>query len=80
MTWGPRPPEIRIGARRLALKSDSSEPARTVTRTSTSSAELAGVLAGLALGQEVPEELWAAVAEALAWAYSVSGAAITPNR
>jgi flagellar biosynthesis protein len=37
-------------------------------------------LAGLALGHEVPEELWAAVAEALAWAYSVSGAAITPNR
>ena len=30
-------------------------------------------------GQEVPEELWAAVAEALAWAYSVSDAAITPN-
>ena len=26
-------------------------------------------LAGLALGGEVPEELWAAVAEALAWAY-----------
>jgi flagellar biosynthesis protein len=42
--------------------------------------ELADALASLALGQEVPEELWAAVAEALAWAYSVSGAAITPNR
>jgi flagellar biosynthesis protein len=42
--------------------------------------ELADALAGLALGQEVPEELWAAVAEALAWAYSVSDAAITPNR
>jgi flagellar biosynthesis protein len=41
--------------------------------------ELADALAGLALGQEVPEELWAAVAEALAWAYSVSDSAITPN-
>jgi flagellar biosynthesis protein len=42
--------------------------------------ELADALAGLALGSEVPEELWAAVAEALAWAYSVSERAITPNR
>ena len=42
--------------------------------------ELADALAALALGDEVPEELWAAVAEALAWAYSVSAAAITPNR
>jgi type III secretion system FlhB-like substrate exporter len=42
--------------------------------------ELADALAALALGDEVPEELWAAVAEALAWAYSVSADAITPNR
>jgi flagellar biosynthesis protein len=42
--------------------------------------ELADALAHLALGSDVPEELWAAVAEALAWAYSVSGTAITPNR
>ena len=42
--------------------------------------ELADALADLALGHEVPEELWTAVAEALAWAYSVSDAAITPNR
>jgi flagellar biosynthesis protein len=42
--------------------------------------ELADALAGLALGAEVPEELWAAVAEALAWAYSVSASANTPNR
>ena len=42
--------------------------------------ELADALAGLALGHEVPESLWAAVAEALAWAYSVSDDAITPNR
>jgi flagellar biosynthesis protein len=41
--------------------------------------ELADALAGLALGHEVPHELWTAVAEALAWAYSVSDAAITPN-
>ncbi len=30
---------------------------------------LAEALAGLELGREVPEELWVAVAEALAWAY-----------
>ena len=41
--------------------------------------ELADDLAHLALRQEVPQELWTAVAEALAWAYSVSDAAITPN-
>jgi flagellar biosynthesis protein len=41
--------------------------------------DLADALAGLALGQEVPQELWEAVAEVLAWAYSVSDAAITPN-
>ena len=32
---------------------------------------LAEALAGLELGREVPEQLWAAVAEALAWAYSL---------
>ena len=42
--------------------------------------ELADALAHMALGDEVPEELWAAVAEALAWAYAVSERAITPNR
>jgi flagellar biosynthesis protein len=42
--------------------------------------DLADALAGLALGQEVPQELWDAVAEVLAWAYAVSDAAITPNR
>jgi flagellar biosynthesis protein len=42
--------------------------------------ELADALANLALGDEVPEDLWAAVAEALAWAYGVSARAITPNR
>jgi flagellar biosynthesis protein len=42
--------------------------------------ELADALANMALGDEVPEELWAAVAEALAWAYAVSERAITPNR
>ena len=42
--------------------------------------ELASALAQLSLGQEVPEAMWTAVAEVLAWAYSVSDAAITPNR
>ena len=32
---------------------------------------LAAALAGLELGHEVPEALWVAVAEALAWAYSL---------
>ena len=42
--------------------------------------ELADALARLALGAEVPEDLWTAVAAALAWAYGVSDAAITPKR
>jgi flagellar biosynthesis protein len=42
--------------------------------------ELADALASLALGDEVPEELWTAVAEVLAWAYSLGDAPITPNR
>ena len=41
---------------------------------------LADALAPLALGQEVPEELWMAVAEVLAWAYGLERGAITPNR
>jgi flagellar biosynthesis protein len=32
---------------------------------------LAAALGGLEIGHEVPEELWAAVAEALAWAYGL---------
>jgi flagellar biosynthesis protein len=34
--------------------------------------QLASALAMLALGDEVPEELWTAVAEVLAWAYGLS--------
>jgi flagellar biosynthesis protein len=41
---------------------------------------LAAALGALALGQEVPEELWLAVAEVLAWAYELERDAITPNR
>ena len=41
---------------------------------------LAAALGSLALGQEVPEELWLAVAEVLAWAYELERRAITPNR
>jgi len=41
---------------------------------------LADALAQLALGQEVPEELWGAVAAALAWAYAVSDSAAPGNR
>ena len=39
---------------------------------------LAAALAGLELGHEVPEELWAAVAEALAWAYALDVKARRP--
>ena len=42
-------------------------------------AALAQALAGLALGAEVPEALWAAVAEVLAWAYGLQGGRNTPN-
>jgi flagellar biosynthesis protein len=42
--------------------------------------QLADALAQLALGQEVPEELWGAVAAALAWAYAVSDSAAPGNR
>ncbi len=40
---------------------------------------LATALAELALGDEVPEEMWAAVAEVLAWAYRLDSGAITPK-
>jgi flagellar biosynthesis protein len=33
--------------------------------------ELAASLAALAVGEEVPEAMWKAVAEVLAWAYSL---------
>ena len=36
---------------------------------------LAQALAGLEIGHEVPEELWAAVAETLAWAYRLDARA-----
>ena len=42
--------------------------------------ELASMLAQLSLGQEVPEAMWTAVAEVLAWAYGLSGKGPTPNR
>jgi len=38
---------------------------------------LAAALAGLELGADVPEELWVAVAEALAWAYRLDVSART---
>jgi flagellar biosynthesis protein len=41
--------------------------------------ELASALAQLSLGQEVPEAMWTAVAEVLAWAYGLQSGAPTPN-
>jgi flagellar biosynthesis protein len=40
---------------------------------------LADALASLALGEEVPEAMWTAVAEVLAWAYKLDRRAITTN-
>jgi flagellar biosynthesis protein len=40
---------------------------------------LAEALAGLELGKEVPEELWVAVAQALAWAYRLDLRASNPT-
>ena len=42
--------------------------------------ELADALAQLALGQEVPQAMWTAVAEVLAWAYGLQKGVPTPNR
>ncbi len=41
--------------------------------------QLADSLAALALGDEVPEELWTAVAQVLAWAYSLDGGGNYPR-
>lgn len=42
--------------------------------------ELADALASLALGQEVPQALWTAVAQVLAWAYGLQKGGPTPKR
>jgi flagellar biosynthesis protein len=42
--------------------------------------ELAKALTDLALGQEIPEQMWTAVAQVLAWAYGLSEKRPTPNR
>ncbi|MDA0183874.1 EscU/YscU/HrcU family type III secretion system export apparatus switch protein [Solirubrobacter phytolaccae] len=42
--------------------------------------ELASALTELALGQEIPEQMWTAVAQVLAWAYGLSEKRPTPNR
>jgi flagellar biosynthesis protein len=42
--------------------------------------QLADALASLALGDEVPEALWTAVAEVLVWAFSLEPGPTTPNR
>ena len=42
--------------------------------------ELAKALSDLALGQEIPDQMWTAVAQVLAWAYGLSEKRPTPNR
>ena len=42
--------------------------------------ELAKALTDLALGQEIPEQMWTAVAQVLAWAYGLSDSRPNTNR
>jgi flagellar biosynthesis protein len=42
--------------------------------------ELASALTELALGQEIPEQMWTAVAQVLAWAYGLSDSRPNTNR
>jgi flagellar biosynthesis protein len=42
--------------------------------------ELASALTQLALGDEIPEQMWTAVAQVLAWAYGLSEKRPTTNR
>ena len=42
--------------------------------------ELATALTELAMGQEIPDQMWTAVAQVLAWAYGLSEKRPTPNR
>ena len=42
--------------------------------------ELASALAQLALGDEIPEQMWTAVAQVLAWAYGLSEKRPTTKR
>ena len=42
--------------------------------------ELASALSQLALGQEIPEQMWTAVAQVLAWAYGLSDSRPNTNR
>ena len=41
---------------------------------------LASALSQLALGQEIPEQMWTAVAQVLAWAYGLSDLSPDTNR
>jgi flagellar biosynthesis protein len=42
--------------------------------------ELASALTELALGKEIPEQMWTAVAQVLAWAYGLSDSRPNTNR
>ncbi len=42
--------------------------------------ELASALSQLALGQEIPDQMWTAVAQVLAWAYGLSEKSPSANR
>ena len=55
------------------------ETAREAGVPIRSDAALTEALSALELGQEVPEEMWQAVAETLAWAYRLDLAATRPR-
>ena len=74
---GAGPPEVvAVGAGQLAdrILDRAAEAGVPVRRD----AALAETLASLAVGDEVPEELWMAVARVLVWAYELEGR-LTPN-
>jgi len=68
------PPKVAATGRGLIAERivEEAEKAGVPVRHDAARAE---ALNGLQLGHEVPEELWAAVAEALAWAYALDARA-----
>lgn len=64
----PGPPQV-VAAGRGEVARRIVEAARAAGVPVRDDAALAEALSGLQLDAEVPEELWAAVAEALVWAY-----------
>lgn len=75
---GTTPRVVAVGRGELARR--IVEEARAAGVPVRDDAALAEALAALELGTEVPEELWAAVAEALVWAYRMDLGALREAR